>query len=139
MIRAVNFTLFFDVYLISSNSNQVSHPVSSILGGNTDLYMEGDSSSLKHFIIIPDIGHSERKRRLYVIDEIGEMGLYSKTFATSVRALLQGGLHPPPRKTTIDPITVMATFPVSGQTHKLLKEVKSREDCVLFEVGCVKT
>lgn len=81
-----------------------------------------------------DIGDPERKRRLYVIDEIGEMGLYSNTFATSVRALLRRGLHPLPRKKTIDPIVVMATFPVSGQTHKLLEEVKSREDCVLFEV-----
>ena len=98
--------------------------------------MEGDSSSLKHSIIISDIGHPERKRRLYVIDEIGEMGLYSKTFTRSMRALLRGGLHPPPRKKTMDPITVMATFPVSGQTHKLLREVKSREDCILFEVCC---
>ena len=88
----------------------------------------------KRSIITSDMGDPDRKRRLYVIDEIGEMGLHSKTFVTSVRALLRGGLHPPPRKKTIDPIVVIATFPVSGQTHKLMKEVKSREDCVLFEV-----
>ena len=65
------------------------------------------------------------------------MGLFSKEFVTSVRALLREGSQPLPKKKVTDLNVVMATFPVSGQTHRLMKEMKSKENCVLFEVCIV--
>ena len=75
---------------------------------------------------------------MYVIDEIGGMGLFSKPFATSIRALLRQGPQPPHKsRKLVDPLVVLATFPETGQTHKLINEIKSREDCVLFEVRII--
>ena len=74
---------------------------------------------------------------MYIIDEIEKMGLFSKPFVNSVRSLMRQGPQPRPRKLKdMEPLIVMATFPTStsGETHKLVNEIKAREDCVLFEV-----
>ena len=71
-----------------------------------------------------------------MIDEIEEMGLFSKPFVASIQAILRQGPQPRPKKLKdMEPLVVLATFPKkSGETHKLISEIKSREDCVLFEV-----
>ena len=66
------------------------------------------------------------------------MGLFIKEFLTSVQALLREGSQPLPKKKVTDLNVVMATFPVLGQTHRLMKEMKSNENCVLFEVCTCK-
>ena len=75
-----------------------------------------------------------KSRHLYVVDEIGEMGLFSRGFVSNLRVLFHHGTQPPPKHRKLDRVVVLATFPVSGQTHKLMKELRSREDCTLFEV-----
>ena len=73
---------------------------------------------------------------MYVIDEIEKMGLFSKPFVKGVRAILRQGPHLRPKKLIdVEPLVVMATFPKeSGEAHQLINEIKSREDCALFEV-----
>jgi nucleoside-triphosphatase THEP1 len=77
-----------------------------------------------------------KKRPVYVIDEIEKMGLFSKPFVNSIRAILRQGPQPRPRKLRgMKPLIVLATLPkMSGETHQLINEIKSREDCALFKV-----
>ena len=79
---------------------------------------------------------AEKKRPVYVIDEIEKMGLFSKPFVARVQTILRQGPQPRPKKLKgMEPLVVLATFPKeSGERHKLINEIKSREDCVLFEV-----
>ena len=85
---------------------------------------------------------SEKKRPVYVIDEIEKMGLFSRPFVTGIRAILRQGPQPRPKKLRgMEPLIVLATFPTqqsAGETHKLINEIKSREDCVLFKVRMIK-
>ena len=73
-----------------------------------------------------------------MVDEVGRMGLFSRSFVTSVRGLLrQGSQQPRPHSKETGPVVVMATIPASGQTHKVTRELMSREDCILFEVSMI--
>lgn len=83
--------------------------------------------------------NTEKKRPVYVIDEIDKMGLFSKPFVNSIRAILRQGPQPRPRKLRgMKPLIVLATLPkVSGETHQLINEIRSREDCALFEVNII--
>lgn len=65
-------------------------------------------------------------RLLVVIDEVGKMELFSHQFVDAVRELFQS-------KETV----IMATVPVTrGRALPLVDELKQRQDCALFEVGC---
>lgn len=76
---------------------------------------------------------------MYVIDEIEKMGLFSKPFVKGIRAILCQGPHLRLRKLRgMEPLVVLATLPkVSGEAHQLINEIKSREDCALFEVSII--
>ena len=64
--------------------------------------------------------------RLIVVDEIGKMELFSRSFVDCVKSLFHshtGGF------------VVMATIPVAHQkSHWLIEELRKRKDCSLFEV-----
>ena len=83
--------------------------------------------------------NTEKKRPVYVIDEIEKMGLFSKPFVKGIRTILRQGPHLRLKKLReMEPLVVLATFPkVSGEAHQLINEIKSREDCALFEVNTI--
>lgn len=61
---------------------------------------------------------------LFVIDEVGKMELFSRTFVDSVRSIFRSPAN-----------VVMATIPIARQkSHWLLEELRKRKDCKLFEV-----
>ena len=67
------------------------------------------------------------------------MGLFSKPFVASIQTILRQGPQPRPKKLKdMEPLVVLVTFPKeSSETHKLISEIKAREDCVLFEVRTI--
>ena len=71
-----------------------------------------------------------------MIDEIEKMCLFSKPFVSGIRAILRQGPQPRPKKLRgMEPLVVLATFPKeTREAHQLINEIKSREDCALFEV-----
>ena len=67
---------------------------------------------------------SEKRKRLFVIDEIGKMELFSQDFITVVQAVFQ-----------CPDVVVLAMIPVARQkSHWLVEELRQRPDCMLFEV-----
>lgn len=67
---------------------------------------------------------SEKKKRLFVIDEIGKMELFSQDFIKVVQAVFQ-----------CPDVVVLATIPVARQkSHWLVEELRQRPDCMLLEV-----
>ena len=67
---------------------------------------------------------SENKKRLFAIDEIGKMELFSHDFIEVVQAVFQ-----------CPDVVVLATIPVARQkSHWLVEELRQRPDCMLFEV-----
>ena len=85
------------------------------------------------------VNTEKKKRPVYVIDEIEKMGLFSKPFVKGIRAILRQGPHLRLKKLRgMEPLVVLATLPkVSGEAHQLINEIKSREDCALFEVNTI--
>ena len=72
------------------------------------------------------------KDRLFVIDEIGKMELFSGKFVKGVQALF----HPEPHPSATGSAVILATIPVTRQrSHWLVEELRHREDCLLFEVS----
>ena len=65
---------------------------------------------------------------LVVIDEIGKMELFSKSFVSSVEGLFENLSN--------EWRVVLATIPVAGRgkSHWLLEELRHRRDCRLFQV-----
>ena len=64
------------------------------------------------------------KKRLFAIDEIGKMELFSQDFVEVVQAVFQ-----------CPDVVVLATIPVARQkSHWLVEELRQRPDCMLFEV-----
>jgi nucleoside-triphosphatase THEP1 len=65
---------------------------------------------------------------LVVIDEIGKMELFSKSFVESVEGLFENLSN--------EGRVVLATIPVAGRgkSHRLLEELRNRRDCRLFQV-----
>ena len=67
---------------------------------------------------------SGNKKRLFAIDEIGKMELFSQDFVEVVQAVFQ-----------CPDVVVLATIPVARQkSHWLVEELRQRPDCMLFEV-----
>ena len=67
---------------------------------------------------------SEKMKRLFVVDEIGKMELFSQDFIKVVQAVFQ-----------CPDVVVLATIPVARQkSHWLVEELRQRPDCMLFEV-----
>lgn len=63
---------------------------------------------------------------LVVVDEIGKMELFSRSFVDSVRGLFEQQ----------DNTVVLATIPMARRkSHWLIEELRHRPDCMLFEVG----
>lgn len=71
------------------------------------------------------------RRSVVVIDEIGKMELFSRSFIDAVKKNFD-------QKLAKDRVLVLATIPVAGnKTHWLLEELRHRTDCKLFEVQCI--
>ena len=67
---------------------------------------------------------SGNKKRLFAIDEIGKMELFSQDFVEVVQAVFQ-----------CPDVVVLATIPVARQkSHWLVEELRQRPDCMLFGV-----
>ena len=64
---------------------------------------------------------------LFVVDEVGKMELFSRSFVDCVKSLFRS-----PKEGCV----VMATIPVARQkSHWLVEELRQRKDCLLFEVA----
>ena len=96
--------------------------------------------------MINNIGGSSSGRRLYVIDEIGKMELFSNNFVKCVQSLFKPASSKPRPPISSPPgfaeqegggdsVVVLATIPIARQrSHWLVEELRHREDCLLFEV-----
>ena len=76
--------------------------------------------------------------QVLVIDEIGKMELFSRNFVDRVSTLFRDS---PKEKAVPSPggsaVVFLATIPVTrsqGKEHRLLQEIRHREDCMLFQV-----
>ena len=59
-----------------------------------------------------------------VIDEIGKMELFSRSFQQTVKELLK---HPK--------VTVFATIPAPGKANPFVEEIRHRDDVIVFTVS----
>lgn len=67
---------------------------------------------------------SGNKKRMFAIDEIGKMELFSQDFVEVVQTVFQ-----------CPDVVILATIPVARQkSHWLVEELRQRPDCMLFEV-----
>ena len=68
------------------------------------------------------------KKQLVVIDEIGKMELFSRSFIDSIKTLFDDSVT--------EGKVVLATVPVAGRgkPHWLLEQLRQRKDCKLFQV-----
>lgn len=66
-----------------------------------------------------------RSKKVFVIDEIGKMELFSQSFIRAVRQTLEGSS-----------VTILGTIPVpKGKPLGLVEEVRSRSDIKVFTVS----
>ena len=72
-------------------------------------------------VFLDGLPFNDSRRRLYVIDEIGKMELYSRRFRRLVDELLKG------------PQALLATVALKGKSYT--QEVKRRKDVILYEVN----
>ena len=64
--------------------------------------------------------------RVVVIDEIGKMELFSRSFQQTVKELLK---HPK--------VTVFATIPAPGKANPYVEEIRHREDVLVYTVSFI--
>lgn len=72
-------------------------------------------------------GAAEGSRKVFVIDEIGKMELFSQSFIRAVRQTLESST-----------CTVLGTIPIpKGKPLALVEEVRSRSDVKIFTVSTI--
>ncbi|XP_048387639.1 cancer-related nucleoside-triphosphatase isoform X2 [Stegostoma tigrinum] len=68
---------------------------------------------------------NDTEKRVYVIDEIGKMELFSEPFIQSVRQILDGPGG-----------TILGTIPIpKGKPLELVEEIRSRKDVKIFNIS----
>ncbi|XP_062927682.1 cancer-related nucleoside-triphosphatase [Mobula hypostoma] len=69
-------------------------------------------------------GKDDKEKKVYVIDEIGKMELFSQSFIQGVRQILDG-----------TGATILGTIPVpKGKPLGLVEEIRSRRDVKIFNI-----
>ena len=66
-----------------------------------------------------------------MVDEIGKMELFSRSFVDAVQRLFESSREKEER-------VVLVTVPLArgGKSHRLLEQLRLRTDCRLFQVPC---
>ena len=86
-----------------------------------------ESTALPTLVISPDTPTSSRKTTVIVIDEIGKMELFSKSFSSAVRNVFR-----------LEGVVILATIPIArGKPLPLVEELRKNEKCTVIEVQLV--
>ncbi|XP_065152282.1 cancer-related nucleoside-triphosphatase [Paramisgurnus dabryanus] len=117
----------FDVVTLTGDRGRLSRVSSESAAGRREYRVGQYAVDLQSFesLVLPLFKErQEGSRRLFVIDEIGKMELFSQKFIRAVRETLDASR-----------CSVLGTIPVpKGKPLALVEEVRSRQDVKIFMV-----